>query len=431
MPSAPLLVRPSRTPLVALLPAALAVATAGGCGATLPIDPLVLPAAAVNGNCALGLDRIEHVDEQTPLGFSAVDVLARLSGASTVSVDWVEPEASDEYVFSYGPEQGRSSLTLDVRIADGPILHRYSVPTAFAPEDTECDPGQIEIPVEVTLLSEHAALNERFEAVLVANVPYRGRITKTLEPRTLAGGLSFGQLTSLDPERRFELGPLAVDATLWEGGSMGSLSAHVDARYAQASKALRPPPVEPVQPGPLAEWPSARACDGAAHSLPSDAAVLGFSAADVLAQLTRSEPRLLAWSDGTTRPVRFELTSAPTELCQTIGETLGFDATLRAQGEEQDLDVELPVHIDAEGADGGIGQIQVTSLDPDSPRPLVMPRRRRADTDLYGYRAVLIGVEWTHSNEGDSGSLSLRGVDSSAPDAEGNYPSTVLGSGRW
>ena len=428
MPSASPL-RLSHAPL--LLPAALAVASASGCGATLPIDPLVLPSAAVNSSCAPGLDRVEHVDEPTPLGFSAVDVLTRLSGANSVSVDWIEPPASDEYILSYGPEQGRSSLTLDVRLSDGPILHRYSVPTAFAPEDTQCDAGQLEIPVEVALLSAGAALDERFQAVLIASVPYRGRITKTIEPRKLAGGLNFGQLTSLDPERHFELGPLDLDTTLWEGGSMGSLSAHIDARYAMPSKALRPPPLEPAQPGPLAEWPSARACEGAAHSLPSDAAVLGFSAADVLTQLTRSEPRQLAWSDGTTKPVRFELTNAPTEICQTIDETLGFDATLRAQSEDRDLDVELPVHIDAAGAGGRIGEIQVTSLDPDSPRPLAEGRRRRSDTDLYGYRSVLIGVEWTHNGEGDFGSLSLRGVDSSAPDGEGNYPSTALGSGRW
>jgi hypothetical protein len=374
---------------------------------------------------------VEHVDEPTPLGFSALDVLARLGGRTSSSLDWLEPEPSEEYELEYGPEQGRSSLVVDVRAGDGQIMNRWREPLLNAPEDTECGPGVLDIPVEVTLSSAGSALEESFDAVLSASVPYRGHLSKRIEPRRLRGGLTLGRLVSLDPERSFSLGALTFEAELWSGGSRGVLGAELYSLYTNPSEDLRPAPAAPSQPGPLALWPSGRACGGAQVALPSDARVLGFSALDVLERIRQAGPRQLTWHDGSVTPVRLVPLEPDVELCQELGESLSFEVVLRAESVDGRLGVDLPVNVDVVDAGGDIGDIAIQSRGPALPHPVAeLARERSSIVRLGDYTEVLIDMRWSLGADRDSGELSLRGVDARA-DAEGNYPSTAISSARW
>jgi hypothetical protein len=392
------------------------------------------PLAVADDNCAPVVARIEHIDEQTPLGFSALDVLTRLAGARSSPLVWIPPQENQEYLLTYGPEQGPSTLAFELRALDGPILYRYRAPLLLAPEDTTCDGdgGALQIPVSVTLQSTAQGLAESFDAVLEANVPYRAHLSQSFEPGSLRGSLGLAHVSSLDPERSFWLGPVTLNAELWEGGSAGSLSVYVGASHAKESKALRAPPLAATQPGSLAAWPSAAACEGAAASLPSDARVLGFSVQDVLAELREGGPRQLTWSNGSTMSMRLELDADEAELCQEVGEALSFAVTLRAQSDDGGLDVRLPVRVDALDAGGRIGEINIESAEPDAPYPIAAGATGAGTSvDMEGYRAVLVGLEWTHARDRDTGTLSLRGVDAQAPDRDGAYPSTAITSGRW
>jgi hypothetical protein len=347
----------------------LGLGVIAGCGASLqPGDVIVFPIAPPSEDgCAPALARVSSVDEATPLGFTAVDVLARLSGPRSSALDWLEAASSEEYLIEYGPERGRSTLDLDVRLADGPILHRYRTPVLGAPEGTECDAGALEIPVEVTLRSAGQALDERFEATLEARVPYRARLTKTFAPGSLAGGLELDKVRSLDPARTFELGALTLDAVLWPGGSMGSLAARVDAHHATPARELRPPPDPAEQPRSIATWPSGRDCPGEEKALPIDAPVLGFSAADVLERLARGGPRQLALVGGTSTPVHVELAQVvDTELCQDVTDSLRFAVKLRAKSEDGSVDEVLQVRVQASDEGGDVGEITLATDDPDA-----------------------------------------------------------------
>jgi hypothetical protein len=417
--------------LVATL--ALALGVAPGCGpSAFDLGLPMFPGPVSEDGCVSSVSWVEHVDEPTPLGFSALDVLARLGGEGSFPLDWIEPEPSEEYELAYGPEQGRSSLVLDIRPGEGQILHRWREPLLDAPEDTECGPPVIEVPVEVTLTSGGNALNETFEAVLSASVPYRAHLSKRLRPRAVSGAFAVGRLDSLDPERRFALSELTIEAELWPGGSRGTLGAELYSDYAKPSEELRAAPVQPSQPGPFAVWPSARECGGAKVALPSDARVLGFSVLDVLERLRQAGPRQLTWNDGSVTPVRLTPAEPERELCQELGESLSFEVLLHAESMDGGLGVDLPVNVDVVDAGGNIGEIAIESSGPRLPHPVAeLARERRSVVRVGDYAAVLIDMRWSLGAGQDSGELTLRGVDGATPDAEGNYSSTALSSARW
>jgi hypothetical protein len=286
--------------------------------------------------------------------------------------------------------------------------------------------------VSVSLESASQGLAESFDAVLEAAVPYRGHLSKSFEPGSLRGSLNLAHVDSLDPERTFWLGPVTLNADIWQGGSAGSLSVFIGASHAKASKELRAPALAAEQPGRIATWPSMTACPGSATLLPADAKVLGFSVDDVLAQLRDGGPRQLTWSDGSVTPVQLELVSETPELCQEVGESLAFELMLRARSSDGALDVRVPVRVAALDAGGTLGAISIESAAPEAPFPIA----RGADgagssLDAEGYKAMLVALTWTHAGDRDTGTLSLRGIDERAADADGVYPSTVISSGRW
>lgn len=414
--------------------APIALAACLGCGASsAPVAPglLWLPSSAADA-CVQTFAPVAHWDEPTALGFSAVEVLGRLEGARSSPLDWAEPMPNDEYVLEYGPERGSSGIELDVRARDGRLLLGQSTPRLDAPEDTTCPAGALQIPVEITLRSSGLALDERIDTVLEASVPYQGHLRHTLSARALGGGLSFYQVSSLDPERAFWIGSLGIEALLWEGGSLGSLNVELGGGYTRAAEQLRPPPAPAEQPAALATWPSAHACGGSSRYLPSDARVLGFSVLDVLERLAAPATRSLTWSDGSVVPIALELEAPEPFSCQEVGETLRFGAVLRARSDDEGLDVRLPVQVEAESSGrGDLGAIAVESSEPETPHPISTSAAERSHLHLSGYRALLVTLDWTRQGDRDSGSLALRGVDSAAPGADGNYASSTLTNGRW
>lgn len=400
-------------------PSCVALALAGlvvvgsGCGraAFSPEPAFFLQAPLADDMCEPVAEQVEHIDQPTPLGFSAIDVLNRLAGQHAAPLVWIEPGSNPEYGLAYGPERGTSSVMMQVRAADGVILYRYRTPALGAPEGTECDPGALEIPVEVTLKSSAGALDETFSAALSAQVPYRGRISKTFEPGALEGGLSFSKLDSFDRERSFWLARLSLDVLLWEGGSSGSLSGQLGAAYVKESKQVRPPPLPATDPGELALWPSAEACEGPFLYLPSNAKVMGFSALDVLNALDGDRPRELTWSDGSVTELSLTYFDVDDHVCQAIEDGLSLDAEVHARTRDGRIDTRLPVRVTALEEAGGIGEISISHGGPDEPE--------------------LVDIEMTQRGAGDSGSISVRGVERPTPAGNGNAPSALITTGHW
>lgn len=393
-----------------------------------PEDPQ-LPIS--NQPCFLVYERMEHLDQASGLGFSALEVLARLVGTSDSPLIWLTPQAGDEYLIDYGPERGTSNVRVQISAAEGPVIYRHEVETLFAQEDTECDSGVLEVPVSVTIQSTEHALDETFTTRLEASAPYRGHITQRFAAGGLAGGLVLSKLESLDPARSFEPGELTVALDLWEGGSQGSLSTEVRANYTKASQVTWPL-AEAGQPPLLALWPSDEPCAEAGNHLPSDAKVLGFSVQDVLRALAGERARELAWSTGTTTALEFEFATAPRELCQGVAEhNLDFESAVRVRTSDGKLDIDLPVQISASSQGGSIGEISVQATNPEAllaGDSLASSVLRELET--LGYSGAQINLEASFHSGGSAGTITLSGVEAN-PTSETAGLAHELASGRW
>jgi hypothetical protein len=401
-----------------------------GCSpaAVLQEEEPVFPFLPAPSGCVSVVERLEHLDQPSPLGFSAVEVLARVSGDSASPLVWLPPAQSPAYELDYGPERGVSNVRLNVAAAEGDVLYRREVPASGAPEDLECAPAVLEVPVQVTIQSSGQALNETFRTQLRASTPYRAEFTQSLDPSSLGGGFQFTNLSSLDPERSFSAGPLSLHVTLWEGGSQGSLQTFIQSAYAKPSAELRPRLEPPGEPPSVAVWPSAQSCPEDSSSLPSDAPLLGFSVDDVLHALAKSGERELEWANGDTTALDLEFVTPASELCQAASETLDFDALVRARTRDGRLDAELPVHVSAEGASGSIAQVSIqTRTDPSGDAPARAVHVRHLD--LGSHDAVRVDLDAQFLPRSSSGSLTLSGVDKGSENADS--AAAPLDSGRW
>jgi len=106
-------------------PAVSAVAEIGESEKTVPVVHCAGKEASVeypeltfsNQPCITVVERMEHLDQASGLGFSAVEVLARLVGESNSSLIWLPPRAGDQYLLDYGPESGTSNVRVQISAA--------------------------------------------------------------------------------------------------------------------------------------------------------------------------------------------------------------------------------------------------------------------------------------------------------------------------
>ncbi|HKO91833.1 MAG TPA: hypothetical protein VJU61_11800 [Polyangiaceae bacterium] len=382
-----------------------------------------------NQPCITVVERMEHLDEASGLGFSAVEVLARVVGASDSTLIWLPPQAGDAYLLDYGPEHGTSNVRVQITAAEGPVRYRHEVLTYFAQEDTVCSAGALEIPVTVSIQSADHALDETFNTRLEASVPYRAHISRRFAPGGMDGGLVLSKLESLDPARTFAPGELTLEVELWEGGSQGSLHTEVRASYSKDTQ-ITWPPATAGEPPALAVWPSAESCAEAGNQLPSNAKVVGFSVQDVLRTLAGERARELAWSTGVTTDLEFEFATPPGELCQSVAEqSLGFESSVRVRTSDGKLDIELPVQISAHSRGGSVGDVSVQTKNPEEPLAggsLAASVLRELES--LGYSGARINLDASFHVGGSAGTITLSGVD--AKDASSALPHE-LASGRW
>ncbi|HVZ31455.1 MAG TPA: hypothetical protein VG963_03470 [Polyangiaceae bacterium] len=382
-------------------------------------------------DCVSEVARLDHLDEASPLGFSAVELLARASGESSSPLVWLPPSSGPEYRLEYGPEHGVSTLQLQVAAAEGDVLYHSETPAPGAAEEVQCAPSVLDVPVRVTLQSGAQALDESFAARLLASTPYRASFSHSFAPGSLGGGL-LTDVGSLDPERRISAGALLLDVTVWQGGSSGTLRAVLQSDYAQPSKELRPALAPPGEPQSLAVWPSAESCPDTGRHLPSSARVLGFSVEDVQRSLGSAAPRPLTWSSGDTTEVRLELEAPPSELCQSIEDELAFDAILHAHTLDDRLDAELPVQVSVASDAGSMGAIAIRSSEPSSATsanpgvPHPAPPHLKG-IDRKGYEVVRVELAATFQAGSSEGTLTVLGLEDAAQEAAG----TELESARW
>jgi hypothetical protein len=427
--------------------AALAVLLAA-C-AEVPLELAVLPTFVPVPDCIPYVERIQHLDQPSDLGFSAVELLGRVAGETVSPLIWLPPEQSPEYLLAYGPESGRSQLHVRITPVEGEVRYRHEELSDNAPEGTVCAEGVLEVPVTVSLQSQSQALDETFPARLEAKSAYRAQLTHQFAPGSWRGGFGFTETISLDPARAVSTGPLSLSLVLWEGGSQGSLGTEVVSQPkvsgSSASAAIEawPMALASSEPTSLALWPSAEPCAEPSHSsLPSDAKVLGFSVDDVLRTLASERARELTWSSGDNTQIELSFVPPASELCQGVEQALSFQTSVRVHTVDGRLDAELPVQINAADENGGIGEITVQSIEtPDGAGALSLSGLGRGQT--RGFGQIRVDLDASFRAGVSAGTITVSGVrlsknsatgasatGAALGDAEGALTSE-LASARW
>jgi len=442
----------SRASCPTFAPGGVLVACALGACAAPSLPPPELPLfPTASAPCTVVVEQLEHLDQPSALGFSAIELLARVAGESVSPLVWLPPEPSPGYTLAYGPESGRSHLRLRVAPAEGQVRYRHELLSQDAPEGTECADGVLEVPVSVSIQSDTQALDETFAARLEASAVYRARLSHRFAPGSLSGGFTFTELSSLDPEHAFSAGAFSLEVVLWEGGSQGSFSTEVQSRYTpKASAAARAGSAPPADSASLALWPSAEACGVPASShLPSGAKVLGFSVSDVLEALATEGTRELTWSSGDATALELDFGSPASELCQeVVADSLTFDTTVRVHTSNGRVSAEVPVQINASNEGGAIGEVRVQTPEdaPSSPALATLTSFRSVGSTSVEGRAgrgssptleprarqdVRVDLDASFRGGLSAGTLTLSDVDSAVPSGPASAASRELASGRW
>ena len=173
------------------------------------------------------------LQEPSPLGFSACQVLAFVEGEQSAAFNWLQTEG-----FSYGPESGSGEVSTRTSAAG---------PARFARVDEhrslpDCS-DQVRIPVRVELATAGGALEETLTVDLIAAAADEAAITELVPSAELKGAFAFvpGTLGA----RRFVR--LEVNLRFRPAGFAGYLIAGIGSGDPESGSVS-------FQPAPLACW---------------------------------------------------------------------------------------------------------------------------------------------------------------------------------
>lgn len=305
-----------------------------------------------NGSACVGTPTVlASVDEVSPLGFAAADVLGFAAGEHESPLFWRE-QGSDSMV-EVGPESGESTLSVTISHEGGEIRYVDYEPAEGEggfEEGFDCA-DQLEIDVMVQIGSGGGALAESIPVTLTAAHPLLAHFAAAIEPEDIAGSMS---VTSTDPQ--FDVGAIDFDVGVSSYGLSGSITGMVSAEMGDTAVAGF---VD------YAVFPSeTQSCGSDQLALPLDADVLGFTGADALALINRAWLFELTWQGS--EPVELTLSAAHDgeSVCASLvpgqANVLVFGATITLATGDGVVDAAFPVVVTAEANEqGALGQVHV------------------------------------------------------------------------
>jgi hypothetical protein len=208
------------------LPVALFVLT--GCGAQAGGQT----GEETDGRCVYAMSPL-RLEEPSPLGFSAGELLALAGGEQSAAFGWLQTEG-----LRYGPESGVGEVVVRTSTAGAARFARVDSQTSFL----ACQ-DHVRIPVRVALATASAALDESFEADLTATTVDEATVTALVPSSELKGAFAFDPATLQG--RHFTR--LEVNLRFTQEGFAGYLLAGIESSEPAAGSVG-------FQPLPLACW---------------------------------------------------------------------------------------------------------------------------------------------------------------------------------
>jgi hypothetical protein len=356
------------------------------------------------------------LDEQTPLGFSADDVLAFAGGEHTVSLAWVESNVA------YGPEHGRSEITLTVEplaahfVARSPKTSSGSGPTIDIGTPLDGCRGSVKIDVRLGLSTQGGALAETVDTVIEASAADFASGGFSADLAMLAGSFE-AQLTA---PRNSELTRSSLQASFGfsQYGAVGSLSLFSEFRSLDGNAA------GVGGGGPVAHFPADDYCGAAnAFSVTADQAVRGVSMAAALEALNSDAPVAVRYQSGASSTLELAITSDVERVCVSFdrdqqyngeagGAVLEFAGSASLESADGRIDGTFPVTISAEPLGGAlIFEARAEQSAQDRAEAAALPAsfgvQDEVGFDAYGGGSALF--QSASSPSGAGGSLTLNG----------------------
>jgi hypothetical protein len=329
-----------------------------------PPDEVGVPSEG-GGSCDSTKTPLASLDAESPLGFSAADILELAQDHGEVTLEWLQRGS----VLTYGPESGTGTLTIDLDARDTAPRYVDRSPKSsssnggpepaigFGELETSC-PDTVELDVTLHVKSGGGALDETFDATLSAKTQNIARIYVQRKAAELAG--SFDVQLSNDPTAVFE--SVQFDMTFSALGPSGTLEVGLTQKSSGSSNSSATSSA--TNPGPVARWPANVGCESGTFSARVDQRIGQFSAQDGLDRFNAASLRLTAaGSAATTLHASFAARGSSCAILESGREpapTVQVSGDLTLRTDDGRIDGKWPVQLGATAAsDGSLGQVKV------------------------------------------------------------------------
>lgn len=307
---------------------------------------------AAGGYCEAGEMTPLGLNEESPLGFSAADILAFSEGTHEEKIRW-NPQLPGVAI---SPESGEQEITLTVTASGEPRFVQPKPPKNNGAEDLLIDiesgcASWVEIDVDVTVETSGGALDETFEGVLRAQSPLTSSIFYGPDPDELGG--DFAVAVSGDFEG-FTLAQLGLNIRFSPYGAGGTFNGLLERRSDDTVTA------GPGGMKPYADFGAGTCGENAdGFTVGLDDEIEGATVQDALDMFGADDEVELTWETGATTTSTMTFAAATQGGCVLLNNEVTGDLTLLTEGTlsmtsaDGRLDGEWPGRIEAHVADDG------------------------------------------------------------------------------
>jgi hypothetical protein len=304
------------------------------------LDPDVLPQCQVD-------EREIGLDEATPIGATANDLLRWVAGAHSEPLLWLAPGgAGDSYarLAGFGPEQGSSQLQLEVEPIGARLLARSPLDEASADRCLT----SLGLDVNLHLSTAGGALDERIQTTLEATRADFVTLQALYLPIDSLQGSFTAQISVKQGFDYSDSPRLWLSLTLSEAGVTGKLVLVTLVNNGRAEFGSVPK---------IARFPEElELCEDSMYLAATDHSVDGVSRDAVLQQLNGASPALL---DGGSATMELEYTGVGARACVQPGSAAGpttllFPATTRLHSSDGRVDGSVQTTLWGEASSGAL-----------------------------------------------------------------------------
>jgi hypothetical protein len=333
-----------------------------GCGVTDTGNPYGDDDTGGEATNVDGCDQIKsaiELDAQTALGFNARAVVDLVGGEHAETLLWIDSSGTP-----FGPESGRSELTLSVEpLGTGRFIDR-SVPTnsgagpaiEIAPLDGCRD--SVEIDVRLQLTTAGGALAETIDTVLEAAAPDFASGRFTIDLTEVMGSFEAEPVAPANSE--LTRSKLTGQLGFSEYGAVGAISLQSEFRSLDGSA------VGQGGAGEIAHFPADNYCGQPnAVSVLADQPVRGLSLATALEALNIQGSVPVQYASGPGSELELQVTSGAERVCISFdrdpsyigepgGAALSAPASVHLSSADGRLEADIPVQLLAQAGQAGL-----------------------------------------------------------------------------